>query len=448
MGGWLHPLDITGSLCLSDSYEWSGCPCLPSIKYLWLCDAVMAPRRQQSVNAPSITDVGTIFPAEPASLNLTQPAVVVSLIKKKRAAKTLNSQSDLEVWEHSDDEIIGESPVCHWNVSALLIGQEAAAQKTWRSAAYDHYDVSLAHILKSGQPSKLSFVFTCILDPDKHPPHYHDQQKSSEETSNLQMGIQKCWGQLGLHETTKNNATQWIPYSEAAHCALIALSCVKHYCSFNSILDPEYVLEVKMLQLGTVLPHPATISHDIKSIYVSMSHSVCEYFMVYDSQLVKLFHLIMLLLFIRKVTFPFILYLMGGLLLLWPPSLVLSLYGTRRVWYIKQYWSSSGQLCAVQSIKRYLLSSNIKTDSFTWWAVLGQSCSCLFRALWDCSTRQYQKMIFIMIKPHQVNIASYHLYGQCEQLWQHGKIPACFDSIILWHELPSLLLCTYSQSNC
>lgn len=106
----------------------------------------MAPRCQRSVNAPSITDVGTIFPAEPASLDLTQPAVVVSPTKKKRAAKTLNSQSDLEVWEHSDDEIIGESPVCHWNVSALLIRQEAAAQKTWRSAAYDHYDVSLAHI--------------------------------------------------------------------------------------------------------------------------------------------------------------------------------------------------------------------------------------------------------------------------------------------------------------
>ena len=262
------------------------------------------------------------------------------------------------------------------------------------------------------------------------------------------MGIQKCRGQLGLHETTKNDATQQIPYSKAAHCALIALHCAKHHCSFNSILDPEYVLEVEMLRLGTVLPHPATISHDIESIYVSMLCSVHEYFMVCDSQLVKLFHLIMLLLFIRNVTFPFILYLMGGLLLLWPPSLVLSLYGMRRVRYIEQYWSSSGQLCVMQSIKRYLLSSNIKTDSFTWWDILGQSCSWLFRALWDFSTCQYQKMIFIMIKPHWVNIASYYLYGQCEQLWQHGDIPACFDSIIPWHELPSLLLCTYSQSNC
>lgn len=134
----------------------------------------MAPRRRRSVNVLLLTDASAIFPAEPASLNLTQPAAVVSPIKKKRPAKTLNSQSDLEVWEHSDDEIIGESPLCHWNVSALLIRQEAAAQKTWRSAAYDHYNVSLARILKSGRPSKLSFVFTCTLDPDNHPPHYRD----------------------------------------------------------------------------------------------------------------------------------------------------------------------------------------------------------------------------------------------------------------------------------
>ena len=145
-------------------------------------------------------------------------------------------------------------------------------------------------------------------------------------------GIQKCQGHLeGQHETMRYDATQQIPYSEAAHHALIALCCAKDHCSFISILDPAYVLEVEMLQPGTVLPHPAMISCDIKSIYVSMSLSIHEYFMVCDSQLMKLFHLTILLLFIRNITLPFILYLMGGLLLLWPPSLALSLSGMRRV---------------------------------------------------------------------------------------------------------------------
>ncbi|KIJ98241.1 hypothetical protein K443DRAFT_9293 [Laccaria amethystina LaAM-08-1] len=55
------------------------------------------------------------------------PPVLVSPIKRRQRATApgINKQSDLEVWELSDEDII------------------AAAKTTWRSDAYDHYSVSL-----------------------------------------------------------------------------------------------------------------------------------------------------------------------------------------------------------------------------------------------------------------------------------------------------------------
>ncbi|EDR06268.1 uncharacterized protein LACBIDRAFT_328931 [Laccaria bicolor S238N-H82] len=61
--------------------------------------------------------------------DISAPPVLVSPIKRcqRAAAPGINKQSDLEVWELSDEDII------------------AAAKTTWCSDAYDHYSVSLQH---------------------------------------------------------------------------------------------------------------------------------------------------------------------------------------------------------------------------------------------------------------------------------------------------------------
>ena len=71
-----------------------------------------------------------------------------------------------------------------------------------------------------------------------------------------------------------------ISYTEAAHCALIALRCAKNHRPFNSVLDEDYQAEVNMLRPGTKLPHPVTVSRDIQAIYLDMSMHVHDYFQV------------------------------------------------------------------------------------------------------------------------------------------------------------------------
>jgi hypothetical protein len=71
-----------------------------------------------------------------------------------------------------------------------------------------------------------------------------------------------------------------IPYSEAAHHALIALRCAKNARPINSVLDDDYKHEVEMLRPGTKIPHPMTVQRDLLYIYVQAAIAVKNYFLV------------------------------------------------------------------------------------------------------------------------------------------------------------------------
>jgi len=83
-------------------------------------------------------------------------------------------------------------------------------------------------------------------------------------------------------KTTEKAVAPVIPYSEAAHRALIALHCAKNGRPFNSVLDEDYHQEVQMLRPGTKIPHPITVQRDLLSIYAQASIAVMNYFMVFS----------------------------------------------------------------------------------------------------------------------------------------------------------------------
>jgi hypothetical protein len=140
--------------------------------------------------------------------------------------------------------------------------------------------VTLLRELKDNKPWRLVYIFTCISDPVNHTPHTRPRQHTSEGTSNLQNGITKCFGRTGRVRTKGQCPPKkvTIPYSEATHRALIALRCAKSHRPFNMVLDAEYAQEVEMLQPGTMIPHPITVSRDIRSIYIEMLKHVREFF--------------------------------------------------------------------------------------------------------------------------------------------------------------------------
>ncbi|KAG5649142.1 hypothetical protein H0H81_005989, partial [Sphagnurus paluster] len=101
--------------------------------------------------------------------------------------------------------------------------------------------------------------------------------KTGNGTSNLQNGATKCNERRGIVQS-RSAATASLTYSPAAHCALIALCCAHNHRSFESVADKFYAVEVEMLRPSTSLPHPTTVSRDIKAIYEEGSIGVREYF--------------------------------------------------------------------------------------------------------------------------------------------------------------------------
>jgi hypothetical protein len=132
----------------------------------------------------------------------------------------------------------------------------------------------------NNEPSMLYFLFTCKDFPDSHPVHQHPCMQSGQGTKNLQEGFRVCQNRSG--DGTGNAACKvpTVKYTPANHQTLIAMRCAKSHRPMNSVADEDYQTEVEMLRPGTVLPHPSTVSRDIKSIYLTWSILVRTYFAV------------------------------------------------------------------------------------------------------------------------------------------------------------------------
>jgi len=129
---------------------------------------------------------------------------------------------------------------------------------TWRSEVYDHYNVSLRrNFTETDEPHSMTLLFTCKTHPHHHTSVRTRQRgKTGDGTSNLQKDVDTCLRKQG--RKCPKPAAAAIPYSQAAHRALIALRCAKNTRPINSVLDEDYQREVEMLRPGTKLPHPMT----------------------------------------------------------------------------------------------------------------------------------------------------------------------------------------------
>ncbi|KAK6997448.1 hypothetical protein R3P38DRAFT_1887871 [Favolaschia claudopus] len=101
--------------------------------------------------------------------------VVQSPPKPRKAKDKDVEKTDKAVWHLTDDEII------------------AASRKSWKSAVYDHYTVSLERQLdKDSNPHCLIFLFTCRFDPKNHNVQRRKRIQNSQGTSNLARTMKTC----------------------------------------------------------------------------------------------------------------------------------------------------------------------------------------------------------------------------------------------------------------
>ena len=94
----------------------------------------------------------------------------------------------------------------------------------------------------------------------------------------MQKDVNQCLKKQGLDSCPKSDSA--IPYSEANHCALVALCCAKSAHPINMVTDEDYLAEVEMPCPGTVVPSPNTVQWDLAHIYAMASVIVMNYFMV------------------------------------------------------------------------------------------------------------------------------------------------------------------------
>lgn len=185
-------------------------------------------------------------------------------------------------------------PLCYFFLNIFL----AAALNSWRSEVYDHYTLSV-HRDATSDPGFITYVFTCIDRPDLHPPQYRLRSNTQAGTGNLNKSLRACFLAQGLPLQSRqsgaagNTSQATLQYSEAAHRALNALRCAKSLRPFNSVADPDYHEELRMLRPNITLITPQKVSRDINAIYLAMSFHVKQYFKVsYTNMFI---HLILML---------------------------------------------------------------------------------------------------------------------------------------------------------
>jgi len=141
------------------------------------------------------------------------------------------------------------------------------------------------HTRPHGDPDYIEFQFTCKVDPRGHNIHVCKQMQTGHGTSNLARGIEECNSRRGVDNKTVAGTQQTVErsiseYTPMKHRAMIALHCAVSKWPFNMVKDPLYVQEVELLQPGTVIPSPLTVSRDVNQIYLDSANHVKEYFSV------------------------------------------------------------------------------------------------------------------------------------------------------------------------
>jgi hypothetical protein len=206
--------------------------------------------------------------------------------------KGLNTLSDLQAWKFSDQEIAGTNAGLSIHLLSFYLRFSClyaldAARETWRSPAYDHYDVKVLRIFDLAHdpptPHDLVFHFSCKYSDTDHLPHSRGRTKTGSGTMVLLERAKECDKRRSVVSTASaddSGTTVGSTYSKKTHQALLALWSAHSHRSFDSLTDKFHQMEVEYLRPGTKLPASVTISRDVKTIHIKFAPKTKEYFQV------------------------------------------------------------------------------------------------------------------------------------------------------------------------
>ena len=117
--------------------------------------------RSRETTPGSLPHTPLTTPEHSDSESHSHPAVVASPVhcRQRREAPGICAQTDLEVWDLPDEDIISKF---HYTLSLAIMCYNfylAASRAVWRSDVYDHYDVSLIReCAEDGSPCHINFI--------------------------------------------------------------------------------------------------------------------------------------------------------------------------------------------------------------------------------------------------------------------------------------------------
>ncbi|KAK7696329.1 hypothetical protein QCA50_000983 [Cerrena zonata] len=132
-------------------------------------------------------------------------------------------------------------------------------QSKWKSNVYNHFHPPVI-VTQNGV---VKYKFVCkVASSSVILRACHD-----EATSNLKHHTRHCEGKIAPAGQAINDYAHGSTYSKASFRYLLALWVSRHHCPFVIVQDEELLRIFRMLYSRVEVPHPTTVSRNVKYIF-------------------------------------------------------------------------------------------------------------------------------------------------------------------------------------
>jgi hypothetical protein len=152
----------------------------------------------------------------------------------------------------------------------------------------------------------------------RHPSEFVQRHRFEDSTGNLAKHVEKCTPAETSASQSITAFANGTTYSAPRFRYLLSIWCARRHRPFSIVMDPELVELFKMLYARVEIPHPKTISRDVKEIHLLCKERVAKMLGVGFVSRLQFFELNYA---VRSIQGEFTLVSMGGHPQMFSPSL-------------------------------------------------------------------------------------------------------------------------------
>ncbi|KAI0804478.1 hypothetical protein BC629DRAFT_1283162 [Irpex lacteus] len=218
-------------------------------------------RKEAQASSGSDTDADEVDDEDDPT-EAESPAVKAANLKKAKAA----FEAKYDTKTQSNEEILGTSLLSQYQYcSTILIirlSRPDLQRSKWRSKVYKHFHDPPTMI--ESPDGEVHYKFICKTKPSAVP---LTRVRWDTSTGNLGRHLNHCAGKAAPPGQGINDFAHGSTYSKARMRYLCAVWVARHHRPFTIVQDDELVDIFRMLYSRVEVPHPTTLSRDVREIY-------------------------------------------------------------------------------------------------------------------------------------------------------------------------------------